>query len=51
MNKDQEIADALGDFFNQFGSMDLYTQIVLEELLKELLNESKSNIHIPSEKR
>ena len=50
MNKEKEVAETFNCFLNQFGSVDLYTQIVLEELLREILND-KSNSRIPSEKR
>lgn len=39
-DKEKEIeggAAALEAFFGQFGNMDVYAQIVLEEFLKELL--------------
>lgn len=42
--------DTLEIFFNQFGEIDIYTKIVLEEFFKELLNE-KSDVHISGEKR
>jgi hypothetical protein len=48
-DKNEEIADTLSCFFDQFGSMDLYTQIVIEEIFKELMDEP--NFHIPSEER
>jgi len=38
-NKDNEIVETLESFFNQFGKMDSYAKIVLEEFFKKLLNE------------
>lgn len=37
--KNKETAAAIEAFFGQFGTFDIYTQIVLEEFFKELLNE------------
>lgn len=34
-----EATQALNEFFKNFGNFDIYTQIVLEEFFKELLNE------------
>jgi hypothetical protein len=48
--KDKQTSAAIEAFFCQFGTFDIYTQIVLEEFFKELLDE-KHAIHIPSETR
>lgn len=48
--KEDEIKDTIDCFLDQFGSGDIYTQIVLEEFFRELFNE-KYNIRLPSEKR
>lgn len=45
---EEEIADALGIFFGQFGTMDACAQLVLEEFFKELLDEP---VHLPSEQK
>jgi len=39
MSQENETATAMELFFKQFGDMDIYSQIVLEEFFKELLNE------------
>jgi hypothetical protein len=36
-----EVGEAMKDFMEQFGDMDIYTQIILEELLAELINGKK----------
>lgn len=46
VKKEEEVADALEIFFDQFGKSDIYTQIVLEEFFKRLLDES---IHLHGE--
>lgn len=38
-DKATEAANTLECFFEQFGKIDIYTKIVLEEFFKELLNE------------
>jgi hypothetical protein len=50
LSKDEEVQDTLKCFFNQFGFIDFYTQIVLEEFFKELLND-KSDVCLFSEER
>lgn len=40
-DKEDKAADAIRCFFSQFGSSDIYMQIVLEEFFKELMNEQK----------
>lgn len=37
--KDQEVSQTIQAFFGQFGTFDIYTQIVLEEFFQELLSE------------
>lgn len=49
-SKEKEIADTLNCFFKQFVFDDSHTQIVLEEVLREILSE-KSNLHISSPQR
>lgn len=44
------INETLESFFENFGSLDIYTKIVLEEFFKEIMNE-KSSLHIFGEKR
>lgn len=41
--------DAVDSFFKQFGKFDVYTQIVLEEFFKELLDEQALSLHISGE--
>jgi hypothetical protein len=40
-DKEQEMSDALEAFFGQFGKVDMYTSIVLEEFFKELMDGEK----------
>lgn len=47
--KEEQIADSLNCFLKQFGFIDIYTQIVIEEVFKELLNES--NLCLSGEER
>lgn len=49
-NNEKEIADTLNCFFKQFSFDDSYTQIVLEEIFREILSE-KSNLHISGSER
>lgn len=37
MNESQEGIDAFGDFFEQFGPIDIYTIVLFEVLFEELL--------------
>lgn len=36
-DKDSEIADTMKCFIDQFGEIDLYAQIVLEEFIKKII--------------
>lgn len=49
-DKEKQIVDTLVSFFGQFEDFDIYSQIVLEEFFKELLDEQQ-NLHIPGKKR
>lgn len=49
LTKENEIKDTINCFVDQFGFLDIYTQIVLEEFFKELYNEQ--NLCLSSEKR
>jgi hypothetical protein len=40
-DKEDKAADAIKCFLGQFGSSDIYMQIVLEEFFKELLDEQE----------
>ena len=40
--KVKEGFDALGNFFSQFGPLDVYSRVLWEELLKELLDKNSS---------
>ena len=37
--KTKETSEAIAAFFGQFGTIDIHTQIVLEEFFEELLSE------------
>ena len=50
MENEKTVDDTLELFFNQFGKIDIYTKIVLEEFFKEILNE-KSNVYLSSEEK
>ena len=40
-NLEDKAEDAMRCFFGQFGRMDIYAQIVLEEFFKEILDDQK----------
>ena len=40
-DKGEDAADAMEAFFNNFGQMDVYAMIVLEEFFKELMENGK----------
>lgn len=39
--RDKDAGDAMEAFFAQFGNMDIYTSIVLEEFFRELMDGEK----------
>jgi len=49
-DKEKQIVDTLVSFFGQFETFDVYTEIVLEEFFKELLDEQQ-NLHISCTER
>ena len=40
-NHEKDTAEAMESFLSQFGTMDIYVQIVLEEFFRELLEDGK----------
>lgn len=40
-SQDKDVSHAMEAFFGQFGDMDTYASIVLEEFFKELMGEEK----------
>lgn len=48
--KEREAKEAMSSFFGQFGTMDLYAKIVLEEFFRGLYG-IKEDISVPSETR
>jgi hypothetical protein len=49
IDQNKEIAMTMESFIGQFGKIDIYAQIVLEEFMKELIKQN--DLHISSEER